>query len=68
MEVTIENTGYYRYLSQKVSLQNEMNSYRFEWVMSANDTGALKFLLGKMAEAHDITIDNVVLAVKHTGE
>jgi beta-glucanase (GH16 family) len=68
IEVTVENAGYYRYLSQKVSLQNEMNSYRFEWIMGANDTGALKFLLGKTAEAHDITIDNVVLAVKRTGE
>ncbi|WP_066173636.1 carbohydrate binding domain-containing protein [Bacillus marinisedimentorum] len=68
MEITIENAGYHRYFHKVVPLSDEMNSHHFEWVMSADDTVSLKFLMGNFPEAHDITIDNVVLQVKGASE
>lgn len=64
MEVTLENAGYYRYFSDQISLDGQMENYTFEFVMGANDTVSLKFLMGQFAGAHEITIDNVVLRVK----
>ncbi len=68
MEFTVENAAYHRHFDEIVSLDNEMNSYHFEWVMGADDNVSLKFLMGKFAEAHEITIDNVVLQVKGASE
>ncbi len=68
IEVAVENAGYHRYFEKLVSLHSEMNSYNFEFVMTGDDTVTLKFLLGKFAQAHEITIDNVVLEVKNAEE
>ncbi|MGR3763041.1 carbohydrate binding domain-containing protein [Rossellomorea sp. NS-SX7] len=67
MEVTLENAGYYRYLSESIAVENNMKNYTFDFVMSANDLVSLKFLMGKFSGSHEITIDNVVLRVKDTG-
>ncbi|XXM72442.1 carbohydrate binding domain-containing protein [Lysinibacillus sphaericus] len=67
MEVTLENAGYYRYLSEPIAVSDQIKNYSIEFVMSANDTVSLKFLMGKFTgsdAAHEITIDNVVLRVK----
>jgi beta-glucanase (GH16 family) len=67
MEVTVENAGYHRYLSKSIAVNDVMTNHSYEFVMSANDTTSLKFLMGKFGEAHEITIDNVVLGVKDAG-
>ncbi|RWZ58074.1 glycosyl hydrolase family protein [Halobacillus fulvus] len=63
-EVTLENAGYYRYLSEVVTLGTDMQNYQYEWTMPADDQVSLKFLLGNVVGAHDIYLDNVVLEVK----
>nr|WP_255574582.1 carbohydrate binding domain-containing protein [Halobacillus sp. Nhm2S1] len=64
IEVTLENAAYTRYLSEKVSLNEDMEHYEFEFEMVKNDVTSLKFLMGQVADAHDIYIDNVELEVK----
>ncbi|MGM0840418.1 MAG: carbohydrate binding domain-containing protein [Bacillota bacterium] len=64
MEVTVENAGYYRYLSEVVQLTENKARYEYTFTMSANDLTSLKFLLGKAGSplgAHDVVIDNVEL-------
>ncbi|WP_036814991.1 carbohydrate binding domain-containing protein [Pontibacillus yanchengensis] len=63
IEVTLENANYTRYLSEKVTLEEDMKTYSFELKMSQDDTVALKFLMGQFAEEHDIYIDNVDVEV-----
>ncbi|MCA0981889.1 carbohydrate binding domain-containing protein [Exiguobacterium aestuarii] len=67
-EVTLENAGYYRYLSEVVSVTPETNTYTFEVTMPVTDMTGLKFLMGRTEEsplgAHDITIDNVSVTLK----
>ncbi|MEJ6529356.1 carbohydrate binding domain-containing protein [Exiguobacterium sp. USCH10] len=67
-EVTLENAGYYRYLSEVVSLTPETNTYTFEVTMPVTDMTGLKFLMGRTEGsplgAHDITIDNVSVTLK----
>ncbi|WP_214761270.1 carbohydrate binding domain-containing protein [Exiguobacterium sp. s129] len=67
-EVTLENAGYYRYLSEVVSVTPEMNTYTFEVTMPVTDMTGLKFLMGRTEGsplgAHDITIDNVSVTLK----
>ncbi|KGP91078.1 licheninase [Pontibacillus chungwhensis BH030062] len=63
IEVTLENAGYYRYLSEKVSLSEEYNTFTYQFEMTADDKVSLKYLMGQFAEAHSIEIDNVSLEV-----
>ncbi len=69
IEVTIENAGYYRYLSEKVSLSSEFTHYEFVLDMPVEDFASLKFLVGNTDEtidgdiAHTIVLDNVVFQV-----
>ncbi|WP_214742469.1 carbohydrate binding domain-containing protein [Exiguobacterium sp. s48] len=67
-EVTLENAGYYRYLSEIVSVTPETNTYTFEVTMPVTDMTGLKFLMGRTEGsplgAHDITIDNVSVTLK----
>ncbi|ACQ70710.1 carbohydrate binding domain-containing protein [Exiguobacterium sp. AT1b] len=67
-EVTLENAGYYRYLSEVVSVTPETNTYTFEVTMPVTDVTGLKFLMGRTEGsplgAHDITIDNVSVTLK----
>ncbi|GGD22628.1 carbohydrate binding domain-containing protein [Pontibacillus salipaludis] len=63
IEVTLENGGYYRYLSEKVSLTEDYNTFTYQFEMTADDTVSLKYLMGQFAEAHAIEIDNVSLEV-----
>ncbi|MGR9049503.1 carbohydrate binding domain-containing protein [Halobacillus faecis] len=64
IEVTLENAAYTRYLSEKVSLNEDMEHYEFEFEMIKDDVTSLKFLMGQVADAHDIYIDNVKVEVK----
>lgn len=68
IEVTLENAAYTRYFSQEIAVGNEWKRYSFDFVMGANDSVSLKYLMGKHAGSHDITIDNVVLRVKEGNE
>ncbi len=67
-EVTLENAGYYRYLSEVVSVTPETNTYTFEVTMPVTDMTGLKFLMGRTEGsplgAHNITIDNVSVTLK----
>lgn len=63
IEVTLENAGYYRYLSEKVSLTEDYNTFTYQFEMPANDTVSLKYLMGQFAGEHSIEIDNVSLEV-----
>ncbi|MCM3598267.1 carbohydrate binding domain-containing protein [Metabacillus idriensis] len=67
-ELTVENVQYTRFLSEKLPLADEMQTYSFEFTMPSDDIAAMKFLLGKTLGsplgAHAIEIDNVVLKVK----
>ncbi len=67
-EVTLENAGYYRYLSEVVSVTPKTNTYTFEVTMPVTDMTGLKFLMGRTEGsplgAHDITIDNVSVTLK----
>ena len=67
-EVTLENAGYYRYLSEVVAVTPETNTYTFEVTMPVTDVTGLKFLMGRTEGsplgAHDITIDNVSVTLK----
>lgn len=63
IEVTLENENYHRYFSDVVTLNDSMERYEFEFVMTEGDTAALKFLMGNFADEHDIFIDNVDLKV-----
>ena len=67
-EVTLENVGYYRYLSEVVSVTPETHTYTFEVTMPVTDMTGLKFLMGRTEGsplgAHDITIDNVSVTLK----
>lgn len=67
-EVTLENVGYYRYLSEVVSVTPETHTYTFEVTMPVTDMTGLKFLMGHTEGsplgAHDITIDNVSVTLK----
>ncbi|SDO50150.1 carbohydrate binding domain-containing protein [Halobacillus aidingensis] len=64
IEVTLENTNYTRYLSETVSLNEDMEHYEFQFEMVKDDVTSLKFLMGQFADAHDIYIDNVKVEVK----
>ncbi|WP_394217741.1 carbohydrate binding domain-containing protein [Halobacillus trueperi] len=64
IEVTLENANYTRYLSEKVTLNEDMEHYEFEFEMVKDDVTSLKFLMGQVAGAHDIYIDNVRVEVK----
>ncbi|MCA1054055.1 carbohydrate binding domain-containing protein [Rossellomorea aquimaris] len=67
IEVTLENTGYFRYFNKVFAVDDVMKNYSYEFQMEANDIVSLKFLMGQFAGVHDITIDNVVLRVKDVG-
>ncbi|WP_374055673.1 carbohydrate binding domain-containing protein [Rossellomorea sp. FM04394] len=64
MEVTVENAGYYRYLSEVALLTGDKTRYEYTFTMPVGDSTSLKFLLGKAespVDAHDVIIDNVEL-------
>ncbi|OIJ17433.1 beta-glucanase [Anaerobacillus alkalilacustris] len=69
VEVVLENAAYNRYFSDIAELTNSMKTFTYEFVMSADDTVDLKYLLGKIANSedigsHEVFIDNVKLEVK----
>ncbi len=69
VEVVLENASYNRYFSDVVELTNSMETFTYEFEMSADDTADLKYLLGKVAGSedigsHEVFIDNVKLEVK----
>ncbi|MCT4784014.1 MULTISPECIES: carbohydrate binding domain-containing protein [Exiguobacterium] len=68
MEVTVENAAYTRYLSEIIALGPDTKTFEFTLVMPQQDMTALKFLLGRTdgspLGAHEVTIDNVEVAVK----
>ncbi|PFA66684.1 glycoside hydrolase [Bacillus sp. AFS015802] len=65
MEVTVENGGYYRYLSKVVQLGGDKAHYEYTFTVGFKELTSLKFLLGKSVSsplgAHDVVIDNVEL-------
>ena len=67
-EVTVENAAYTRFLSESITLSDQMQQYTYEFTMPIDDTASFKMLLGKTALSpigeHDVFIDNVVLKVK----
>ncbi|WP_226647546.1 carbohydrate binding domain-containing protein [Mesobacillus subterraneus] len=67
-EVTVENAAYTRFLSESITLNDQMQQYTYEFTMPADDIAAFKMLLGQNASSpvgtHDVFIDNVVLKVK----
>jgi beta-glucanase (GH16 family) len=67
-EVTVENAAYTRFLSESITLSDQMQQYTYEFEMPIDDITAFKMLLGKNASspvgAHEVFIDNVVLKVK----
>ncbi|MCM3665171.1 carbohydrate binding domain-containing protein [Mesobacillus subterraneus] len=67
-EVTVENAAYTRFLSESITLSDQMQQYTYEFEMPIDDITAFKMLLGKTALSpigeHDVFIDNVVLKVK----
>ena len=67
-EVTVENAGYYRYLSEVVEVGPETKTFTLEFTMTDTDMTAMKFLMGKTAGspigAHDIVIDNVSITLQ----
>ncbi|WEK53695.1 MAG: carbohydrate binding domain-containing protein [Candidatus Cohnella colombiensis] len=70
IEAVVENSSYYRYLNQSVSLDVATNTYRFEFTPTQDDTVGLKFLLGKPevgivpSSAHQIEFDNITFQIK----
>lgn len=69
VRVVIENSTYNAYFARDIELTDAMETYSYEFLMSADDTVDLKFLLGKVGNSdevgnHDIVIDNVKLEVK----
>ncbi|MCT8137048.1 carbohydrate binding domain-containing protein [Anaerobacillus sp. CMMVII] len=69
IEVVLENASYQRYFAEKVELTNALQTYKYEFVMSNDETVDLKFLLGKIVGSddignHEVVIDNVKLEVK----
>lgn len=67
MELVIQNAGYYRHLSEQVSLSTTPQRYTFSFVASGSEMVELNFLLGKYADldAHEVMIDNVVFEIKN---
>ena len=67
-EVTVENAGYYRYLSEVAAVGPETKTFTYELTMPVTDMTGLKFLMGKTSGsplgAHDIVIDNVSVTLK----
>jgi beta-glucanase (GH16 family) len=67
-EVTVENAQYTRFLSEAITLTDQMQQYTYEFTMPADDIASFKMLLGKNAlspvGAHDVFVDDVVLKVK----
>ncbi|WP_246070747.1 carbohydrate binding domain-containing protein [Paenibacillus kobensis] len=73
IELSAENSSYFRYLNEKVQLDEATNTFTYEFTADKNDIVGLKFLLGKTADAeavgqHDVLIDNVRLEVKGARE
>lgn len=68
IEVTIENAQYTRFFSKTLKLNDQMQTYSYEFSMPEDDLVSFKMLLGKNALSpvgnHDVFIDNVVLKVK----
>jgi beta-glucanase (GH16 family) len=67
-EVTVENAQYTRFLSEAITLTDQMQQYTYEFTMPIDDIASFKMLLGKNAlspvGAHDVFVDDVVLRVK----
>lgn len=69
IDVSVENSSYFRYLNQTVQLDDTTNTYSYEFTVDKDDTAGLKFLMGKPSGAaavgaHDVWIDNVRIDVK----
>jgi hypothetical protein len=70
IEAVLENAAYTRiFQTGAIDATSTTKRYEYSFKMGANETLALKFLLGKTsaapAGAHDIFIDNVVLELKN---
>lgn len=75
VEIVVDNGApeYHRYFEETVSLTDSTDTFAFEFDMTADDSAALQFLLGNVAEEgiselHDIFIDNMKLEVKGARE
>jgi beta-glucanase (GH16 family) len=72
IEVIAENSGFTRFLNQRVQLTKETKSFSYEFTMDSDQTVALKFLLGNVqgtpALAHNVFIDNVRFEIKGAKE
>ncbi|TDL32009.1 glycosyl hydrolase family protein [Jeotgalibacillus sp. S-D1] len=70
MELVIQNSEMKRVFEKEISLTEESQRYTYSFKASAEEAVELNFLLGKYAdsEKHGVTIDNVVLEMKHPAE
>ncbi|MEK3881716.1 carbohydrate binding domain-containing protein [Paenibacillus sp. PL2-23] len=63
VDLSVENSSYFRYLNERVRLEDYVQTYSFDFTMTQDDAASLKLLLGKMPEdgvsPHQIYIDNV---------
>lgn len=69
VEIVLEDSTYHRYLSERVSISTEWETYRFEVPIQANAIVSFKLLLGKLEQAapigsHNVFVDNVRVEVK----
>jgi len=69
IDLSVENSSYFRYLNETVQLDDTTHTYRYEFTMDKDDIAGLKFLMGKPSGAaavgaHDVWIDNVRVDVK----
>ncbi|PYZ95696.1 beta-glucanase [Alteribacter lacisalsi] len=72
IEVVLDNGpagGYYRHFEEIVQLTDEVETFTFEFEMSADDQVGLLFLLGNVLDeqisaTHDVVIDNIRVEVQ----
>lgn len=69
MEIVLETANYQRFVSERVALGTEWQSYSYELPMTEDALVSLKLLLGKLENAapiaeHTVWIDNVRVEVK----
>lgn len=72
MDLSAENTAYFRYLDKRLKVEDFTQAYSFEFTMPKDDSVSLKLLFGKLpddtAAANDIFIDNVRFELKGAQE
>lgn len=72
VEAIVENSSYFRYLNEKVQLDDVTQTYSYEFTMDKEELAGFKLLMGKQPgapdSAHDVFIDNVRLELKGAKE